>query len=118
MSRELADPAHIAISKSRGITIDWIDGHKSIYSVAFLRDTCPCAACTGAEGGVPQRTDYQNEAKAAANPFKMFKPTLKMLEVGEVGAYGVRIDWSDGHNTGIYSFRHLRKVCPCGQCGA
>ena len=116
MSNELAEPAHIAISKSRGMTIDWVDGHKSQYSVAFLRDNCPCASCTGAEGGDPQRTNYQGEQKADNNPFKMFKPTLKMLAVNEVGAYAVRIDWSDGHNTGIYSFRHLRRVCPCDLC--
>ena len=45
MSKEFPDPAHIAISKSRGMTIDWADGHKSQYSVAFLRDNCPCAVC-------------------------------------------------------------------------
>lgn len=115
---DLSDPAHIAISKSRGMTIDWSDGHKSVYPVAFLRDNCPCASCTGAEGGEPQRTNYQGEEAQPkdANPFKMYKPALKMLSVNEVGAYAVRIDWSDGHNTGIYSFRHLRQVCPCESC--
>ena len=73
-------------------------------------------AGTGAEGGTPQRTNYQGEVKQDANPFKMFAPVLKMLAVQEVGAYAVRIDWSDGHNTGIYSFRHLRKICPCESC--
>ena len=43
----------------------------------------------------------------------MFKPTLKMLNVEAVGHYAIKIDWSDGHNTGIYSFDHLRKICPC-----
>ncbi|HEY3743621.1 MAG TPA: DUF971 domain-containing protein [Bryobacteraceae bacterium] len=109
------DPAHIAISKSRGMTIDWSDGHKSVYSVALLRDNCPCASCTGAEGGEPQRTNYQAEQKDT-NPFQMYKPALKMLSVTEVGAYAVRIDWNDGHNTGIYSFRHLRQICPCEAC--
>ena len=116
---DLEEPAHIAISKSRGMTIDWADGHKSVYTVAFLRDNCPCASCTGAEGGEPQRTNYQAEAQEkASNPFKMYKPALKMLAANEVGAYAVRIDWNDGHNTGIYSFRHLRKVCPCESCVA
>jgi DUF971 family protein len=111
------DPAHIAISKSRGITIDWADGHKSQYTLALLRDNCPCASCTGAEGGQPQRTNYQAEDKEkAANPFKMYKPVLRMLNVTEVGAYAVRIDWNDGHNTGIYSFRHLRGICRCESC--
>ena len=51
-------------------------------------------------------------------PFQMFKPTLKMLNVEAVGHYAIRIDWNDGHNTGIYSFDHLRKICPCAECKA
>ena len=114
-----ADPAHIAISKSRGMKIDWEDGHKSEFTVALLRDQCPCASCTGAEGGEPQRTNYQAEAREQdRNPFKMFKPGIRMLAVTEVGTYAVRIDWNDGHNTGIYSFRHLRQICPCPECVA
>ena len=46
----------------------------------------------------------------------MYKPTLKMLNVEPVGNYAIRIEWSDGHNTGIYSFDHLRKICPCAEC--
>jgi DUF971 family protein len=41
-----------------------------------------------------------------------------MLNIEEVGAYAIRIDWSDGHNTGIYSFDHLRSICPCAECQA
>ncbi len=44
------------------------------------------------------------------------QPTLKMLNVEPVGHYAIRIEWSDGHNTGIYSFDHLRKICPCETC--
>jgi len=36
--------------------------------------------------------------------------------VEEVGHYAFRIDWSDGHNTGIYTYEHLRKICPCKEC--
>ena len=56
---ETAEPEHIAISKSTGIKIDWKDGHHSEYSLAYLRDECPCATCTGAHGTTPQRSDYQ-----------------------------------------------------------
>ena len=114
MIETTADPEHIAISKSKGIKIDWKDGHHSEYSLAYLRDECPCASCTGAHGTEPKRTDYSKPAAASA--FPMFKPTLKMLNVEEVGHYAFRIDWSDGHNTGIYSYEHLRKICPCKEC--
>ena len=26
------------------------------------------------------------------------------------------IAWSDGHETGIYSYGYLRDLCPCGVC--
>ncbi|HEV8037446.1 MAG TPA: DUF971 domain-containing protein [Bryobacteraceae bacterium] len=112
MSETVPEPEHIAISKSKGIQIDWKDGHLSKYSLGYLRDECPCATCTGAHGTEPEKSNYSTPAA----PFPMFKPTLKMLNVEPVGHYAIRIEWSDGHNTGIYSFDHLRKICPCGSC--
>ena len=52
------DPEHIAISKSKGIKIDWKDDHHSEYTLGYLRDECPCATCTGAHGTEPQKTNY------------------------------------------------------------
>ena len=111
------EPEHIAISKSKGIRIDWKDRHHSEYPLAYLRDECPCASCTGAHGTEPQKSSYAAPAAGSAkDPFPMYKPTLRMLNVEQVGAYAVRIDWSDGHNTGIYSFDYLRRICPCREC--
>ena len=111
-----AEAEHIAISKSKGIKIDWKDGHRSEFSLGYLRDECPCATCTGAHGTEPQKTNYAAEEAKPANPFKMFTPTLKMLKVEEVGAYAIQIQWSDGHGSGIYSFDHLRRICACPEC--
>jgi ATP-binding protein involved in chromosome partitioning len=38
------------------------------------------------------------------------------LRIALVGAYAVRIDWSDGHSTGIYTYEYLRSLCPCERC--
>lgn len=108
------DPEHIAISKSKGIKIDWKDGHRSDYGITYLRDKCPCATCTGAHGTPPREPEASQPAN---NPFQMFKPTLRMLGVEPVGNYAIRINWSDGHNSGIYTWDHFRKVCPCPECG-
>jgi DUF971 family protein len=110
-----AEPEHIAISKSKGIQIDWKGGHHSAYTLAYLRDRCPCASCTGAHGTEPQQSNY-SAPSSESGPFKMFAPVLKMLNVEPVGHYAFRIEWSDGHNTGIYSYDHLRKICPCAEC--
>jgi len=98
------DPEHISISRSKGIAIDWKDGHRSEYSLRYLRDHCPCAVCTGAHGGEPQ--------PPAASPFQTYQPALKMLSVEPIGNYAIRIVWSDGHSSGIYSFEHLRRISP------
>src|SRR5947209_19226188 len=108
------EPEHIAISKSKGIQIDWKDGHHSTYKLGYLRDECPCATCTGAHGTTPQKSAYSSAP--APNPFQLYTPALKMLGVEPVGNYAIRIDWSDGHNTGIYSYDHLRDICPCEEC--
>ena len=110
-----SDPLHIAVSKSKGVAIDWADGHRSEYVNAYLRDACPCASCTGAHGDEPRKSSY---AQAPAGPFQMFTPKLRMNSIEEVGSYALRIRWSDGHNTGIYSFDHLRAICPCPACTA
>jgi len=107
----ISDPEHIAISKSTGIKIDWRDGHHSDYALGYLRDECPCATCTGAHGTEPQKSNYANPGL-----FPMFKPALKMNSVEPVGSYAIRIYWNDGHSTGIYSFEHLRQICPCPEC--
>ena len=105
----VTDPEHIAISKSKGIKIDWKDGHLSEFGIDYLRDKCPCATCTGAHGTPPRQPE-------AASPFQMYKPALKMLSVEPVGNYAIRIHWSDGHSTGLYSWEHLRNICPCAEC--
>lgn len=107
-----ADPEHIAISKSKGIEIDWKDGHHSSYSVAYLRDECPCAHCTGAHGTVPQKTSHS----APPSPFRMYTAGPKMLDVEPIGNYAVKIYWNDGHSSGLYSYDYLRKICPCAAC--
>src|SRR4051812_22788916 len=108
MEQSKNDPKHVDISLSQGVNITWLDGHQSRYSLQYLRDQCPCASCHG------------NKNKAAtetpSGPFPMFKPTLKMTGAEPVGRYAVQLQWSDGHNTGIYSFDHLRNICPCPEC--
>ena len=107
------DPEHIAISKSKGIKIDWKDGHHSEYGLTYLRDKCPCAQCTGAHGTPPREPQAQS-----SGPFQMFQPALKMLAVEPVGNYAIRINWSDGHSSGIYSYEHFREICQCAECQA
>lgn len=118
-TKTVTDPEHIAVSKSKGIEIDWKDGHHSSYSVEYLRDWCPCATCAGTHGTEPRpKTSSTSGAAKSANPFPMYKPRERMLGIEPVGNYALRINWSDGHNAGIYSYAHLRQICPCPECQA
>ena len=111
------DPEHIAISKSKGIEIDWKDGHHSSYTVAYLRDWCPCATCSGSHGTAPRpKRDQAGDSRQPENPFKMYTPKDRIVSIEPVGNYALRIGWNDGHNTGIYSYDHLRGICPCAEC--
>ena len=98
-------PKEISRKGSEGLRILWEDGHESVFPWAFLRERCPCAACTGEEGFF----------KAAVAPVQA-PPDIRAEKILPVGRYAVHIRWSDGHETGIYSFEVLRNVCPCASC--
>jgi DUF971 family protein len=42
--------------------------------------------------------------------------SLERMNVIPVGNYALQFEWSDGHGSGIYTFDHLRDLCPCSQC--
>jgi DUF971 family protein len=84
--------------------ITWNDGHFSTYPSWYLRENCPCASCVDEFSG-------QRKLPAGSIP-----STLERVSVEPVGNYALHFGWSDGHGTGIYTFDHLRKICPCPQC--
>jgi DUF971 family protein len=106
MNGKSTDPKHLDISLSQGIKIDWSDGHVSNYTLDYLRNSCPCATC---------REEREVEKKTP-NKFPMFKPAASLESAEPVGRYAVQLNWKDGHKTGIYSFSHLRELCPCPTC--
>lgn len=87
--------------KEQRLVVEWQDGKRSEYSLDELRRVCPCASC---------RTEREQEG---ANPLRILKsdPTgVRVTSAQLVGNYAIQFDWSDGHNTGIFEFRFLRKL--------
>ncbi len=41
---------------------------------------------------------------------------LEGVKVNVVGNYALGMLFSDGHSTGLFTFKHLRKICPCEAC--
>src|SRR5438874_8405792 len=91
------------------LIIDWQDGHRSRYTWKHLRDHCPCAGC-------------REERLQPRDPFRILKPNelvpLAPVAMTPIGQYAYKITWSDGHDSGIYTFETLRELCQCADCVA
>jgi ATP-binding protein involved in chromosome partitioning len=88
-----------------GILIEWDQaGHQGFFPARALRLACPCAGCVEEMSGRPLLEASSIGAE------------IRPVSLALVGAYGLRVQWSDGHSTGIYTFEQLRRSCPCHQC--
>ena len=105
----------IHVKTGAGVDISWADGHASHYDFAYLREECPCATCKDER---EKKAEFGSTAPAlspsAALP--MFNPKARAQSATSVGNYAVQISFTDGHSTGIYSYDHLRSICPCSEC--
>lgn len=101
----------VHVTTGEGVEITWSDGHTSRYDFAYLRDNCPCAVCNDERA---RKESLSDGARASVLP--MFKPRATAKSAKAVGNYAIHIEFSDGHSTGIYSFDHLREICPCEAC--
>jgi ATP-binding protein involved in chromosome partitioning len=91
-------PTGIFRKDSETMTIRWNDGGISDFSLRFLRLSCPCAVCVNEWTG--ERMLDPSRIPVNSKPTRIFS----------VGKYAVAIHWSDGHNTGIYSYEYLKKL--------
>jgi len=76
----------------------WNDGHRTLFNHKELRFHCPCAGCIDEHTGA-----------------RMIRPesipdTVTALDWKWVGNYAIQFRWSDGHQTGIYSFEYLHQL--------
>lgn len=97
-------PEKVSQPSKDQIQIVWKDGHQSIYAGYELRIACSCAQCVDETSGIRR---LQPE---------LIRKDIYPLSIVPVGRYALKFDWSDGHNTGIYTFEHLRNLCRCSDC--
>jgi DUF971 family protein len=104
---ESFQPAALRREGTDRLIIEWKDGHRSSYTWKHLRDNCPCASC-------------REERLQPPDPFRLLKPSelvpLALVSMTPVGHYAYKINWSDGHDTGIFTLEHLRELCQCPEC--
>ncbi len=104
----------VLISEGTGVAIDWKDGHQSAWTFAFLRNACPCATCNE-ERQQTHRPLGQPKPKPGG-PLALYEAPPRPLEATPVGKYALRFKWNDGHESGIYSWDYLRRICQCPLC--
>ena len=88
---------HAINRRDDGLLIEWDqNGHEGFFPARDLRLACPCAACVEEMSGRP-----------LLDPATV-DPNIRPVSLALVGAYGLKIQWSDGHSTGIYAWSILR----------
>ena len=93
------EPREIKHEDDFTVSITWADDRRCRYRAADLRRLCPCAQCVN---------EWTGE--------RVLKPdsiseNIAIKDLSIVGRYALNFRWSDGHQTGIYSFRYLRELC-------
>ncbi|MEW6736685.1 MAG: DUF971 domain-containing protein [Acidobacteriota bacterium] len=98
-----AIPLEIKKTAPNEVMVCWKD-HTSKFSTKYLRCECACAGCVSEITG-----------KRILDP-NTVSEDITITKAMNVGSYGVQFFFSDGHSNGIYTWTHLRQICPCSQC--
>ncbi|MCG3156806.1 MAG: hypothetical protein DKINENOH_03431 [bacterium] len=91
-------PINIFPIDNQTLGIDWDDHSRTTYGLRFLRGNCRCAACVDEVTG--QRLVFPEH----------IPENIRALEARPVGRYAIQFLWSDGHESGIYTFDYLREL--------
>jgi ATP-binding protein involved in chromosome partitioning len=98
------EPETMDVVASGELTVQWPGGHRGHHSALVLRTGCVCAVCIDEATG-----------QRILDP-KRVPLDIKLTGVARVGRYAVAAQFSDGHSTGIYSFKRLLDLCECHGC--
>ncbi|MEM6507605.1 MAG: DUF971 domain-containing protein [Planctomycetota bacterium] len=97
-------PVHLDLKRSEALTIRWSDGRVSVYPVGLLRRLSPSADA------------QQTRQELAQNPLAVLASSsdrpLRIDRIEPVGRYAIRLVFSDGHQTGLYTWAYLRDIDP------
>ncbi|MDQ3320865.1 MAG: DUF971 domain-containing protein [Acidobacteriota bacterium] len=94
----MIEPTRVIEENDSEISINWSNDTESKYNAAQLRRVCPCAGCVNEWTGEKMLKD-----EAVADDLSFSRITV-------VGRYALNFHFSDGHETGIFSFEYLRKL--------
>jgi len=97
-------PSKLELASPDRLRITWNDGQVREYTVRELRDKCPCSTCR----------EKRNAPESPAPLLPIISDAdirpLRITAMTPVGNYAYSIDFSDGHDTGIYTLESLREL--------
>ena len=100
-------PIDITLNHSTGtLTITWSNDRVCHYPIGPLRLACPCAECRGGHENMGRHNDPEQLLDLV--PTRDY--AIQRLEF--VGHYALQIIWDDGHDSGIYTWDYLARLCP------
>jgi DUF971 family protein len=102
-------PTGLSLPAPDRLLIEWSDGARLVTRVKELRANCPCATC---------REKYTQEAIAPKPADLKSLPVLtdaqlqplRIVKMLPLGNYAYNIAFSDGHDSGIFTFELLREL--------
>lgn len=99
-------PAELDLKKDKGLAIRWQDGTSSYFPIAYLRRMSPSADMR------QLRSDMETNPLTVLPSGPSQSESIQAVDAELVGNYAIRITFSDGHNTGLYSWSYLREIAP------
>lgn len=94
----MIEPTQIVEESDRRLSINWSDGAETFYDAPQLRRACPCASCVNEWTGEKILKD------------ESVPEDLSFSHITIVGRYALNFHFSDGHDTGIFSYKYLRDL--------
>jgi DUF971 family protein len=105
----MSAPAKLDLKKDKGLAVEWADGTSSYYSIAYLRKMSPSAEAR------ELRSQLKKNPLTVLPASAVSKGPLVAVDAELVGNYAIKIRFSDGHDTGIYSWEYLREIDPANK---
>jgi DUF971 family protein len=99
-------PTHLDLQRDTALTITWDDGSTVIYPIAHLRRNSPSA-----ETKAFHEEKARNPLTVIPDKFIAAGP-LTIVNADLVGNYAIRLHFSDGHSSGIFSWEYLWHIRP------
>jgi DUF971 family protein len=105
-------PKALASHGTDQVKITWNDDRIGYIPWSKLRSNCPCAMCNEDRHRITAPLAKPTSVGLSLTVLKEAPQSdIKPQALTPLGNYAYKIVWSDGHDTGIYTFEFLHSLC-------